>query len=806
MRQYVPSNLYDKVDGFYSKVAYYFFSGKDVADKKNREPSAIPRDLEFVGEKDVRMLTTSTQFAPEISFLEALKFSLTPNVPKVCELYPEISKLCSTSIIADGSILLYVVTTAKAPEYAKVGGPGSNFITNFYVIKVFMDYALKLIKEEKYLQAAVAITAATVLYVPYMLIAIFESRYTETLTALIAIVTLLSGGGLYGYGVIDVAGLGKKIKDAVLRPAILAEDKEEEKVREIVLRNIAISKERGRFASYQEKDLSELTVDLNYDQYKTALTEKEKEEMLNVALLKIGLDFATALDVSKLTFKNSDQKWNSPGNIIHTLLQMMASIILVYGSYAYMCATEQSAREDLRLSGGLAFVFSNVILTLQYILSIKGGVELVSGISNNLMPTINNRQLPNNLKIGGALGHVAKFLSLTGAVGFSISSGYTSGELYNESCPSSMLNLMFAGAGTGTYVSSSGFNGIYNLMAFNWAIKYSTIQTAKNTQLPKVNDADLTFRQKQIVLAKKDAAYLAIQEAHKAVSDAVKAAPLRDGCRYQFKTSPLNKAEKEACGKGKLIIFEKKGENKSNEVIWFVHFQNEKNKYHTRKVVKSDDIDFLSSEAASVFDSLQNINKEDLVQLVKNLNKSDMESALTADIMLSQPDQSEILENHVIFAKASNKKWTMYALSKKPQEVKLEGDIAILNTLESKMLNLISPPRGEDKNELTPRDNLKMIAKSLGSSTPYTLNETLSNLGMLSLELKKPNLFGASGPAAINASDTVSENSMMTVAPAPERKVGFLMPAPSANATSQSKLLASSGDSKVKKSWRCAVM
>src|SRR3990167_7304203 len=330
MRQLVISNLYDKLNGYYNQIGRYFFPEiTEASDKKNDEHRELTRDVEFSDPVNVRMLTRPQQFSPTISYTEALKLFFATD-------YPEAWKLFFTSIIADGSVLLYIVTTANAPEYAKVGGPASNFITNFFVVKVFTDYALQLIKEKKYLQATVAIATATVLYIPYMLIAILESPYGESFTAFIGIVTLLSGGGLYGYGVIDVASLAIKLKNAITRPAILRTDIDEEKVRATVLRNIAISKERGRFVSYQEKELSEMTVSQDYDQYEIVLTQEEKEKMHNTALLKIGLDFATELDVSRLSFKNPDQKWTSFNNIIHVLCQVMASLILVYGSYAYM--------------------------------------------------------------------------------------------------------------------------------------------------------------------------------------------------------------------------------------------------------------------------------------------------------------------------------------------------------------------------------------------------------------------------------------------------------------------------------------
>ena len=132
---------------------------------------------------------------------------------------------------------------------------------------------------------------------------------------------------------------------------------------------------------------------------------------------------------------------------------------MIFSSTGYVYAVEAGLLEFfLKKLAALAAILAIVVMGCQFILNIKSGFMLVGGVLDNAISAIKYRQLPNELKIGGAW---TLLLPLILAPLFSCRSGVTSERLYTDDIVTTAMPIAFSGAGMLIFIFACCFNGSF---------------------------------------------------------------------------------------------------------------------------------------------------------------------------------------------------------------------------------------------------------------------------------------------------------------------------------------------------------
>ncbi|MCX7121884.1 MAG: hypothetical protein NTZ67_08995 [Gammaproteobacteria bacterium] len=356
--------------------------------------------------------------------------------------YYEKLTMLATFLVSAGSISIYLETLKKANMEQKLSGIGVNFFENIFFIKVTLDKLAQRLEKGEYAKTVAIATLAVILYGPQVLTTILESSFSPFVTSLTSAAVGISGIGLYGFAVNSMFEFAEQLncckKQAAITPA---------------LENRA----RDEVPSVGSSDLTE--------------AQQSLEEKLVDALIVLAQQ-------TKPKFEKFSLAPATIGKVVKVGLQVGTASALVYGAYAYECATDVSEHQDFKFSDLLAVISAYILMSPQFALSARGGFNLVSNIADAIIPAYKYNSVSNNFKLGGNIGAVLTALSFPAAIIAGSESGKTSKELYDQNCNTKDTNqLMFPGADVLTDYSARAFNAIFCEMAFCWFIAY-TIQHA----------------------------------------------------------------------------------------------------------------------------------------------------------------------------------------------------------------------------------------------------------------------------------------------------------------------------------------
>lgn len=372
----------------------------------------------------------------------------------------ELITMLTTIALSGASVWLYVETLKKARIDQQISGIGVNFFENIFFIKVTLDKLAERIEKNQSGRVFAISLLAILLYGPQVLTSILESPYSPPVTALSAALIGASGVGLYGFAVENLFAFIEKYSSNNKKSSVAAFNAE----RPIILKNVVAIQERLRFVDYHTQKLILPTTD---EQLITQCIEIELARTAPTPLIKKFGPVASFV-----------------GNATKMLFQFSAAAVLVYGAYAYQCSTDVSAQNDFKLSPLWAMILGHILMSPQYVLSIKGGLGLIDNIADTFVPAINYKKLPNDFKLGGTIGFIVSVAAPLLAVLIGSESGKTSKDLYNQNCNVDNYNnkLMFPFADIVIDYSARAFNIIFCAMAFCFMIKYAVEHAFGNNE------------------------------------------------------------------------------------------------------------------------------------------------------------------------------------------------------------------------------------------------------------------------------------------------------------------------------------
>lgn len=385
----------------------------------------------------------------------------------------EITTSLTALVIAGMSGVLYFETTESANEwYQRWSGIIANVIVNYFVTKETIDFLAQLIREKKYKSTAAASTVAMLSYLPQVIISWLEApkEFDLGMKIFATSATALAGAALYGYAVTQLPSVAKDIVHTVRTEApyyfrcvagcVTAEETHARNTKTTVLDNLHALRERMRVTNYRGFDFGD-----NEEMLETAFRLVDGNNTPRSKFSTAGFCASTLLTTTQL------------------LLQLLTAAILTYGSIGYTCDTERSLRQDFNMLPMIAVLLANVLMFFQYVLNVKGAFSLVSGITDNLAALKYGEYLTNDYRIGGKIG-TAIFVAASPLAGVIASySGFTSRALYEQGCASSQMKpITFRGGSSVVNYATVAFNGIYDVRAFCWMVRYYVKHIGSNAQ------------------------------------------------------------------------------------------------------------------------------------------------------------------------------------------------------------------------------------------------------------------------------------------------------------------------------------
>lgn len=371
----------------------------------------------------------------------------------------EIATLFISGVVSGLGVPFYIEATKKAEWYEKSSSIVANTLINFFVTKDSIDYLASLIKKGEYAKATGIIITAAVLYAPQILISVMESNYPLGFTVFAAVATGLSGSFFSAYAVAQMPGLASAAKrkiagipDDVRKwcgtlsedDMVLRADKKN------VINNLEAIAKRMRVSDYRAVDLTSAQVSFT------------RQQLLDLCM-------TLAQTAQQPCVENA-------GCLPSVAKQALSSTLiaaLLFGTlFSYGCGTEKSLRDDFKVPPLIAFIAGLVLLSFQYLLNVTGGYGLAASIVDSLSLLNFGRILPNEKKLGGALGTAVVVAAPALAIISSSFSGKPSKE-FSATCESSISKpWLFNGFDSGVDYSARFFNAIFAAKFFYWVCTY----------------------------------------------------------------------------------------------------------------------------------------------------------------------------------------------------------------------------------------------------------------------------------------------------------------------------------------------